>query len=219
MDPIKQALREDERQEKLLEEALRVSDLLDPVRRRSLFRHVLKQVEADAPRVSTKAKKPKPTPTTEKPEGATSYANRAETFVLANKKGVTTRQVSDHIGQNYSSTDSTLRHVLDTRHTIEHRDNLWVPSGKANGAARKRPMTHAEAIAAAFERVGNKPMAAKDIFKAVTEIIPTAKKPSIDAQLVYMRRRGALVQKGDAPHGGGLYCLANFGGAQAATAS
>ena len=209
---LKRALREDERQEKLLAEAIRTLGLLDPVRRRSLYRHLMEQIKADTSEIKPTSEKPKPV--AQKNE-ATSFADRAEAFVLASKKGVTTRQVSDHIGQNYGSTDSTLRYIMK-RGTIARRDNLWVSSG-ARGSAR--PMTLAEAVTAAFEQVNNRPMAAKEIFGGVHELMPTAKKPSVDATLVYMRRSGALVQKGDAPHGGGLYCLAKFGGAQAAAAN
>lgn len=222
---LNRILREDERQEKLLEAAIHAADALDAVRRRSLYRHVAKRVEADATGAkepeqeqgATKASKPARQPS--KSNGKGSYADAAEDYVLAHKKGSTTREISDAIGQNYGSADGTLRYIEAKRETIERRDNKWFPVANAKRAVRERPTSIGQAITTVFEKNGNTPLAAKDIFKGVKAVLPDAKKGSVDAQLVGMRKNDLLVQKGEAPHGGGLYCLAKMEGAQAASAN
>lgn len=225
---VESALREDERQEKLLADAIRAADLLDAVRRRSLYRHVLKRVEADvagAPKSKRSQTAPKPTTDTassngSKTNGAGTYTDQGEEFVLASKKGVTTRQFADHSGQSYGSADGTLRYVAENRGTIIRRDDKWFPvPGAKRRPTKNQAVTIGAAVTMVFEKNGNSPLAAKDIFKGVKATLPDAKKGSVDAQLVGLRKDGTLVQKGTAPHGGGLYHLANYGGAQAANAN
>jgi hypothetical protein len=216
---LNRILREDERQEKLLEVALHAADALDAVRSRSLYRHVAKRVEADA--AGSSEPKPvaadKPTSKPSKSNGEGHYTKKAEEYVFANgKKGVTTREVSNAIGQSYGSADGTLRHVAEKWKTIVRRDDKWFPVPNAKRRAdNEGTITIGQAITTTFHRNGNTPLAAKDIFKGVKAVLPAAKKGSVDAQLVAMRKNGTLVQNGTAPHGGGLYHLAT-GGADAA---
>jgi hypothetical protein len=218
---LNQILREDERQENLLEDAIRTADALDAVRSLRLYRHVMKRVEnlASATVTEVKASEPAPTsmPTTAPMTGGkVTYADKAEAFIFANaKKGVTTRAVGEAIGQNYRSADATIRYVVDRRKSVERRDNKWFPKGDAKpDQGHDRELTNGEAITTVFQRNGNTPLAAKDVFVAVKAISPKAKKGSVDAQLVVMRNEGKIVRSGDAPHGGGLYHLTNLGGAK-----
>lgn len=219
-------LREDERQEKLLEDAIHAADALSPEGRRRLYRHLVKRIEAEATGTGTVEPKRTSSDTKSNPKPTNSddkvpFTEKAEEFVFANgKKGVTTRQVADHIGQNYGSAHGTLHYVAEKWETIVRRDDAWfpAPNAKRRGSG-DRPVTIGETISAVFRRNGNTPLAAKDIFKGVKATLPDAKKGSVDAQLVGMRKDGTLVQNGEAPHGGGLYHLADHGGASTANAN
>lgn len=175
--------------------------------------------DAESPKPARKARRVQPTKPTgkrRKTNGEGSYMDRAEAHVLSHKNGVTTRQVAEVIGQEYGSAHGTLRLVAKSRKTIVRRSKKWVPVPNAKRQVREHKMTIGDAVTTVFKRNDNQPLAAKDIYRSVKVMLPDAKKGSVDAQLVHLRKDGMLVQKGTAPHGGGLYCLANHGGAHAA---
>lgn len=61
------------------------------------------------------------------PEAKGSFTARAVAFVAANPQGVTTKEVSEAIGQSSHSADTTLRSIMKSRRIIDRRDNLWFP--------------------------------------------------------------------------------------------
>jgi hypothetical protein len=224
--PLDLVLAEDERQEKLLVVAMAAADVLAPATRRRLFRHLKMGLELET-KVGHEAPKPKAASTTNgkkappspEPSDDTSFLDKAEALVLAKKTGITTREVADTIGQKYRSADGTLRHIASVRKTIEKIDHEWFPVDPNREAVpREVKLTIRRVITQVFEKNGNKPLAAKDVFAAAALIKPDLKKGSVDAELVLMRQADLLVQNGTSPQGGGLYHLVN-GGAQTASAN
>lgn len=175
--------------------ALAAFKALSTDERSELLAELFPEVEAegDTPTASS-------TPT--RPEG--SFADRAEALVLRSPHGLTTKEVADGIGQAVASCDGTLR-LLVKRGTIERRDNKWWPLTLKVVTTPQRK-TLRDLISEVITAAG-KPIGASDIFHGVLALKPDAKRPSIDAELVRMRKDNLLVQQGVGANNGGLFVL------------
>lgn len=148
--------------------------------------------------------------------GHGSYTDQSEALVLAQKRGMTAREVAAATGQKSASADGTLRYIANSRKTIESRsDGKWYPI--ANAKVHGRKVGVREAVVLAYEKNGNAPWATRDVFAGVQAILPDVKRGTIDKTLVGMRADGILVSCGSDPKGvGGLYKLPPFLGATVA---
>ena len=205
---FQKVLEEDKRRKRLLQLAMDAADDLSPVSRRDLYLWLENRIRDD---LRSGQNDSSDVPVSDGNRG--SFVDRAYEFLLSQKAGATTKQVSAAIGQKAGPTDSTLR-LLVAKTVVSRRDKLWF----AKAPPKSKEPTLTQTIRQVFASNGNRPLGASDLFAAVQGTLPNVRKGSLDTLVSRMRKRGELVQNGSGARGG-LYQLARSGGADLATAN
>lgn len=136
-----------------------------------------------------------------------SFTDKAEAFVLAHPKGVSTRQVSGAIGQDVSSVDGSLRNA-SKRGRISRQGRLWAPVPfEEGGLPATDKLTIRDKINQVFGSNGNAPLGAAALTSAIHALYPDINRSSVDGEMNRMRNANLLLQVGVGPNGGGIYKL------------
>ena len=134
--------------------------------------------------------------------GRDTYANRIEALVIEHPEGVSNAEVAAAVGQSPNNTPGTLRH-LAKRGTIENRDGKWFPVPGAN--PKKPGITLRSAIIEVL--ADGKARGTAEIFRLVSQTVPTAKKNSVAAEIMRLKVDRKIVEHGVSGRGP-LYMLA-----------
>lgn len=126
----------------------------------------------------------------------------AEAFVQEHLEGVTTAQVASRIDQSERTADSTLRHVSNSRGTIERREGRWYPADKE----ARRPLYQPAILRVLGE--ATEPLGARDVLAGVKTLRPEATLKGVAEEMHRMREASPpmIDQRGEDEHGL-LYCL------------
>jgi hypothetical protein len=126
----------------------------------------------------------------------------AEAFVLARPEGASIPEIAAHIRQNERTADNTMRHVRETRGTVERREGRWYPTNE-----EPRKPLYQPAILRVM-RDATEPMGATDVLACVKKIRPDATLKGVTEELHRMREaKPPMVEQRGESEDGLLYAL------------